>query len=72
MADEPENLVLHYLRRLDEKVDRLIADVRELKGTQTGMLEFLAAHDGRLTRIEDRLDRIERRLDLHDPAFPGG
>jgi len=30
MADEPENLVLVYLRRLDEKVDALRADMTDM------------------------------------------
>ena len=31
MTDEPENLVLVYLRRLDEKVDGLRQEMREIK-----------------------------------------
>jgi len=30
MADEPEKLVLVYLRRLDEKVDALRADMTDM------------------------------------------
>jgi len=30
MADEPENLILRY-RRIDDKLDRVVDDVRELK-----------------------------------------
>jgi tetrahydromethanopterin S-methyltransferase subunit G len=50
MADEPDNLALRMLRRIDEKLDRLIEDVQGLKV--------------RMTNVEARLDRIERRLEL--------
>jgi len=73
MATEPENLVLAYLRRIDEKVDRLRADARELKTGLNGVrrdLIALAEADARLElmvdRQSERLDRIERRLDLSD------
>ncbi len=64
MADEPENLVLVYLRRLDEKVDQLREDARETRLTQNAILQLLATHDNHMVRIEMRLDRIEKRLDL--------
>jgi hypothetical protein len=31
MSDKPENLTPVYLRRLDEKIDRLAEDMREVK-----------------------------------------
>jgi hypothetical protein len=31
MSEEPENLVLVYLRRIDGKIDRLTHDVQDLK-----------------------------------------
>ncbi len=64
MADEPDNLVLVYLRRLDEKVDRLIDDVQDLKVRMTHVEEGLAGVNRRLDRLEVRVERIERRLDL--------
>jgi archaellum component FlaC len=64
MADEPDNIVLIYLRRLDEKLDRVVDDVRDLKVRVTGVEEGLAGINRRLDRVETRLDRIERRLDL--------
>lgn len=73
MADQPDSIELAYLRRIDEKVDRLRDDVRELK---TGLnavrrdLIALAEADARLELMVDRqgerLDRIEGRLDLRD------
>jgi uncharacterized coiled-coil protein SlyX len=79
---EAENLTLHYLRRLDEKVDRLGVDMREVK-ERLGNLEHQQAFferqlaqattqwaqvSTRIDRIELRLDRIERRLDLISPS----
>ena len=70
MAD-PDNFVLAFLRRLDEKFDRMAEDVRELKGRMTSVEEHLAKIElsisgvnRRIDRVEERLDRIERRLDL--------
>ena len=68
---EPNNIVLAYLRRIDEKVDRVIDDVRDLKVRMTEVEERLAKVElsiagvnRRIDRVEARLDRIERRLDL--------
>ncbi|KAB2918542.1 MAG: hypothetical protein F9K29_07895 [Hyphomicrobiaceae bacterium] len=78
MADEADNLVLHYLPRLDEKVDQLHEDMREVKARlgrlETGQADLqvqLAEHSVRFDRLNARLDRIERRLELADPATPG-
>ena len=79
MSDAPDNLVLVYLRRLDEKLDRVAADVSELKTRMTSVEQQVAnlaatqaSHyailSTRLDRVETRLDRIERRLDLAEPA----
>jgi uncharacterized coiled-coil protein SlyX len=78
MSGEPENLILVYLRRIDEKLDRVIADVGDLKTRLTAVEERVARLDWRfadsevaiagvnrrLDRVEARLDRIEKRLDL--------
>ncbi|MGP9810975.1 hypothetical protein ACTZWT_05615 [Rhodopseudomonas sp. NSM] len=66
MADEPENLVLTYLRRMDAKLDRVIDDVHGLKVRMTGVEEGLAGVNRRLDRLDVRVDRIERRLELSD------
>lgn len=64
MSEGPDNLVLIYLRRIDEKVDRIADDIRELK-TRVGILEQqYASLSSRMDRFEARLERIERRLDL--------
>ena len=43
MADEPDNLIVRYLRRLDEKVDRLLDDMREVK-QRLSSVEVSVAH----------------------------
>jgi chromosome segregation ATPase len=71
MIDEPDGVVLRFLRRIDEKIDRPADDVRELKTRMTAVEERLAGTEhsiatvnGRIDRVEARLERIERRLDL--------
>ena len=60
---EPDNVVVVYLRRIDEKADRVIDDVRDIKFRVTNLEEGQAGIL-RLVRVDARLDRIERRLDL--------
>jgi hypothetical protein len=64
MADDPDNLVLVMLRRIDEKIDGIAFDVHELKVRMTSLEERMSSLDRRMDRLEDRVDRIERRLDL--------
>jgi predicted nucleic acid-binding Zn-ribbon protein len=71
MTEQPDNIVLVYLRRMDEKLDRVIDDVGELKVRMTNVEERLAKVElsiagvnRRIDRVEARLDRIERRLEL--------
>jgi uncharacterized protein YigA (DUF484 family) len=77
MSNEPDNAVLRYLRRIDEKLDRLAEDVRDLKGrmttleTQMGLVQMgLARQSEHIDRMEIRLERIERRLDLIEGVWP--
>ena len=71
MSDEPDNVTLRYLRRLDEKVDRLTDAVleisTEMRGLKTHMAGFMQneiAQDSAMASVKARLDRIERRLDI--------
>jgi hypothetical protein len=52
MMPEPDNVVLVYLRRIDEKADRVIDDVRDIKFRVTNLDEGQAG-------IQRRLDRVE-------------
>ena len=79
MADEPDNLVLQILRRVEArlgsvetKIDRVVEDMRDLKVRMTSTEENTAGVQRRLDRMDDRLDRIERRLELIDgpPGVP--
>jgi outer membrane murein-binding lipoprotein Lpp len=71
MSEEPDNLVLVYLRRIDGKVDRLIEDIQDVKhrvtsleGQVASIRSDMAAMSMRIDRLETRFDRIERRLDI--------
>jgi len=64
MPNESENITLKILRRLDEKSDRLLDEVHDLKVRTTGVQEGLAGVHRRLDRLEERMDCVERRLDL--------
>ena len=77
MSDEPENLVLVYLRRIDEKIDRLSDDIGDLRQRVTSLDEQAArirgdmvAMSSRIDGIRQRLDRIERRFDLVGSETP--
>ena len=79
MADESDNLTLVQLRRMDAKLDRIIAELGS-QGRRITNFEVKVAHgladmsaslaevSVRLDGYGDRLDRIERRLDLVDVA----
>ncbi|MDK9720114.1 MAG: hypothetical protein OEL53_02915 [Rhodospirillales bacterium] len=70
---EPENLMLVYLRRIDEKIDVLVEDMRDVKRRLTSLEMAVGQIHGdfagqsmRIDRLENRLDRIERRLNIAD------
>jgi len=79
VSDQPDNLILVYLRRLDAGQQELRDDLREFKHRLTTLAQqvgaFVATEAShyasvalRMDRLEHRLDRIERRLDLVEPA----
>lgn len=64
MSDQPENLTLACLRRLDTKMDGLTADMREVK-ERLGTLESQSASlSRRVDRLGGDVEEIRRRLDL--------
>lgn len=71
MADEPDNIVLTLLRRMDAKLDRVLDDISDLKVRMTHVEEGLAGVNRRLDRLDTRVDRIEKRLDLVDHPYGG-
>ena len=77
MTEDPENIARSILRRIDEKIDRLGEDVRDMKqrltALEAGVANLAATEAGhyasvavRADRTEERPDRIERRLDLRE------
>jgi chromosome segregation ATPase len=78
MVDEPDSLILRYLRRIDERQERLAEDMADVKLRLTSLESSVSRVQGelasihadfagqskRIDRIEQRLDRIEQRLDL--------
>ncbi len=77
MSDEPENLTLRYLRRIDEKLDRVITKQDE-HSMRVSLLEQSVAHlnvsiaelSVRMDNFDRRVSRIERRLDLVEEGQP--
>ncbi|SDE47088.1 hypothetical protein [Rhodospira trueperi] len=80
MSDEPENIVLAYLRRLDAKVDTVIqkqdetilrvprieAGLARVRQDQGSDAEYVAQLRAEVDRLGKEVDRIDRRLDLTD------
>jgi hypothetical protein len=73
MADEPINLVLEHLRRIDRKADTVIEEVRGLSLRIGAVERVLSGHavsefqqNEALDRLKARVDRIERRLELNE------
>ncbi|WP_428493023.1 hypothetical protein [Rhodopila sp.] len=64
MTDEPDNLVLVYLRRIDEKIDRLAAGQADLARRVTSLEAKVALLHGDFAAQSERIDRIEIRLDI--------
>ena len=75
MTDEPENIMLVYLRRLDAKTDRVLLDMQDMKHRMTAIeiqvsqvSSTAASHYAslalRLDRLEGRLERLERHADI--------
>jgi phage shock protein A len=66
MADDPDQVVLMLLRRIDERTQRMADDITDLKVRMTAVEEALAGVNRRIDRLEQPFERIERRLDLAD------
>ena len=64
MTDQPDNLVLALLRKIDARTERMADDLQDLKVRVTSVEEGLAGVNRRLDRLENRVERIERRLEI--------
>lgn len=72
-SNEPDSIILRYLRKLDERTERiennqkdLAADLRILKGHMAGFMQAETRQDGVMASMLDRIERIEKRLDLSE------
>jgi hypothetical protein len=72
MADDTDirEFVYERYRRTDEKLDKVLDGIAELRQMVSGIVQSLASHDHHMLAMEVRLGRIEKRLDMHDPAIP--
>ena len=80
MTDEPENLVLIFLRRIDQRQERMEQALGEVltrlsrleegqarvRRDQAVDAETVTHLQAQLDRYSERLERIERRLDIGD------
>jgi archaellum component FlaC len=78
MADEPEDLVLQLLRRVDARLgavetrlDRMSEDFHDVSIRLAHVEENLAGVHRRLDRMDARIERIEKRLELVDGPYGG-
>jgi len=78
MPEEPDNLVLQILRRvetrltgMETKMDRVLDDMHDLKVRVTHVEEGLAGVNRRLDRLDERIERVEKRLTLVDSPYGG-
>jgi hypothetical protein len=58
MAEEPDSILLQYMRRFDAQLQRMCEDIQSI------------IHR-RLDRMDERLERIERRLELVGSPYGG-
>jgi predicted nucleic acid-binding Zn-ribbon protein len=66
MSDQPDNILLIYMRRLDQKLDRLVDDVSDLKLRVSGVEAEIGRLRVDIAGVNSRLDRLEHRIDLLD------
>ena len=74
MVDQVDNtMIFEVLKKVQATVNATALDVADLKSRMTSMeihlaeqASQLAALNGRVDRLEERVSRIERRLDLAD------
>jgi hypothetical protein len=71
MADEPVDLILEFVRRIDrrlENVETVAVDIRaplhSLEEQVALMRQDTVRIDHRMDRFDERLQRIEKRLEL--------
>ncbi len=84
MAEDPDNIVLVTLRRLDAKMGAMMAELHEVKERlathettkvmlrrgDVSLYEAFARQQAAIDRLRDEMSRLERRLDLTDQPGP--
>jgi len=68
MSDQPDGVVLVFLRRIDARVEKLAEDMLEVKQRLGHLEEQYASLSRRVDRLDMRLERVERRLELSEAA----
>ena len=68
MSDQPENILLVYLRRIDQKVDHLGQDMIEVKERLGFLEQQYSSISRRIDRVGGDVEFIKRRPDLVDTA----
>ena len=63
MTDGPDNLILVYLRRMDQKLDHLTSTVDDHSRRLTSLEHGVAGLRKDFAGQSERLDRIDIRLD---------
>lgn len=63
---EPLKQIQDRLGRVEDKLDALGADMRNLKAHQTASMSSEVVQDTAIASLAFRLERVERRLDLRD------
>jgi hypothetical protein len=73
MSEDVAKLTRVFMRRLDERLDRLESDIGDIKRCVTATVEHLALMMmsiagvySRMDMIDAQLARVDRRLDLTD------
>lgn len=73
MTDDPQNIVVDILQKIQADISGIKADVREVKANIIGIREQLHTMEGNDLRqerlmsvLEVKVERIETRLDLRD------
>jgi hypothetical protein len=62
MSEEPDRLVLRYMRRIEERRDRLAAAVVDVEGGMHPVEQQSAGVAGQCAGLSARIEHIERRL----------
>ena len=63
---QPDNIMLAMLCKIDQRTERMVEDIHDLKVRMTSVEEGLAGVNRRLDRLDNRVERIEKRLELSD------